>query len=63
MRLIGLAVVLAVSFTLAPLSADAQPAQKMWRLGWLGDGSRTARESNTLSPLRDGLRELGYVGR
>ena len=45
----------------APLVGEAQPAQKMWRIGWLGDGSRTARESNTLSPLRDGLRELGYV--
>jgi ABC-type uncharacterized transport system substrate-binding protein len=61
MRLIGLAVVLAFSITLAPLAAEAQPAQKMWRVGWLGDGSRTARESNTLSPLKDGLRELGYV--
>jgi hypothetical protein len=52
MRLIGLAVVLAVSLTLVPLAGEAQQAAKVWRLGWLGDGSRTARESNTLSPLR-----------
>ena len=45
----------------APLAGEGQQTGKMWRLGWLGDGSRTARESNTLSPLRDGLRELGYV--
>jgi len=45
----------------APLVTEAQLAQRMWRIGWLGDGTRTARESNTLSPLRDGLRELGYV--
>ena len=49
------------SILAAPLAAEAQPAQRMWRIGWLGDGSRTAREANTLSPLRDGLRELGYV--
>jgi hypothetical protein len=30
MRLIGLAVVLAVSFVLAPLAAEAQPAAKVY---------------------------------
>ena len=54
--LTGIGVLIAV-----PLGAEAQQAGKVWRIGWLGDGSRTARESNTLSPLRDGLRELGYV--
>jgi putative ABC transport system substrate-binding protein len=51
----------ALGLLATPLGAEAQTAQKMWRIGWLGDGSRTARESNTLSPLRDGLRELGYM--
>ena len=50
-----------VALLAAPFAAEAQPAQRMWRVGWLGDGSRTARESNTLLPLRDGLRELGYI--
>ena len=63
MRLIGLAVVLTFSFSLllAPLAAEAQQAAKMWRIGWLGDGNRAAREANTLTPLREGLRELAYV--
>ncbi len=45
----------------APFAAEAQPSGKVWRIGWLGDGTRAARESNTLEPLREGLRELGYV--
>ncbi len=61
MRLIGLAVALAFSFFVAPRAADAQQAGKTWRIGWLGDGNRAAREANTLTPLREGLSELGYV--
>ena len=44
----------------APLTAEAQQA-KVWRIGWLGDGTRPSREWNTLTPLREGLRELGYI--
>src|SRR5690348_6036225 len=44
-----------------PLAAEAQQAGKVWRIGWLGDGTPAAREQNTLTPLREGLRELGYV--
>jgi hypothetical protein len=42
MRRIGLAVVLALSLTLAPLSSEAQQAGKMYRIGYLdaGDASR-----------------------
>jgi hypothetical protein len=35
MRLIGLAVVVAVGFTLAPLGVDAQPTGKVYRIGML----------------------------
>ena len=35
MRLIGLAVVLAVSLTLAPLAAGAQQTEKVRRIGFL----------------------------
>jgi hypothetical protein len=45
----------------APLGASAQQAEKTWRIGWLGDGNRAAREANTLTPLREGLRDLGWV--
>jgi ABC-type uncharacterized transport system substrate-binding protein len=43
-----------------PLGSEAAMA-KVWRIGWLGDGTRTAREWNTLAPFREGLRELGYI--
>ena len=43
-----------------PLAAEVQ-ATKVWRIGWLGDGTRAAREWNTLMPLREGLRELDYI--
>ena len=50
----------AAALLTAPLAAEAQ-ATKAWQIGWLGDGTRAAREWNTLTPLREGLRELGYV--
>ena len=52
---------LAGSLLAAPLAAEAQQAGRVWRIGWLGDGTRSAREGNALTPLRDGLRELGYI--
>jgi ABC-type uncharacterized transport system substrate-binding protein len=60
MRLIGLAVVLVLSLTLAPLAADAQPAARGYRIGVL-----LAAPATTVTPyveaLRERLRELGYV--
>jgi putative tryptophan/tyrosine transport system substrate-binding protein len=50
----------AAALLTAPLATEAQ-ATKVWQIGWLGDGTRAAREWNTLTPLREGLRELGYV--
>ena len=55
MRLIGLAVILAVSLTLAPLAVEAQPSPKMWRIGFLAP----AEISRAL--LTEALRDLGYV--
>ena len=60
MRVIGLAVVLAVSLTLAPLAADAQQAAKVYRIGYLAGGSSTSGP-NTTEAFRQGLRELGWV--
>ena len=60
MRLIGLAVVLTVSLTLAPVADEAQQAGKVHRIGFLGN-STPALEANLVGPLREGLRELGYV--
>ena len=60
MRLIGLAVVLAVSLVLAPLGAGAQQTGKVYRIGVLETMSATLNTAN-LNAFRQGLRELGYV--
>jgi putative tryptophan/tyrosine transport system substrate-binding protein len=59
MRLIELAVVLAVSLALAPLAVEAQQSGQIYRIGFL---SGTAADAVPLPKLRAGLRELGYVG-
>jgi ABC-type uncharacterized transport system substrate-binding protein len=59
MRLIGLAVVLLLSL-LAPLAGEAQQADKVHRIGFLGN-STPALEANLVGPFREGLRALGYV--
>jgi len=58
MRLIALAVILAVSVTLAPLAA-AQPAGKVARIAFLSTTS--SPDSPTTAAFRQGLQELGYV--
>jgi len=45
----------------AARAVRAQPALKVWRVGYLGDGPRAERLRINLEPFRDGLRELGYV--
>jgi ABC-type uncharacterized transport system substrate-binding protein len=59
MRLIGLAVVLALSLALAPLAAEAQQAEKVWRVGYLSSSS-AERERTRVAAFQQGLRELGY---
>jgi ABC-type uncharacterized transport system substrate-binding protein len=56
MRLIALAVVLAVSLLLAPSTAEAQETGKVPRVGFLAN----ARSPGTLA-FQKGLQELGYV--
>jgi putative ABC transport system substrate-binding protein len=58
MRLIGLTVVLAVSISLAPLAAEAQPTGQVVRIGYLATGLAAA--SSTTEAFRRGLRDLGY---
>jgi putative ABC transport system substrate-binding protein len=43
-----------------PLTTAAQPADRVYRIGFLGN-STAALEANLITPFRDGLRELGYV--
>ena len=59
MRLIGLAVVLALSLALAPLAGEAQQAGKMPRIGVLS-GPLSANLAR-IKAFREGLGELGYV--
>ncbi len=57
MRLIGLAVVLALSLILVPLGAEAQPPGWIPRVGLLTGGVDRQR----IATFREGLRQLGYV--
>jgi putative ABC transport system substrate-binding protein len=60
MRLIGLAVVLTVGLSVAPLPAGAQPAGTR-RIGFLETSSPSSARLQLWETLRQRLRELGYV--
>ncbi len=57
----GLALTLVLLLGLCHAPAAAQAPTKVWRIGFLGDGSPEARAAHTLEPVREGLRDLGYV--
>jgi putative ABC transport system substrate-binding protein len=59
MRRIGLAVVLAVGLTLAPLAGEAQQSGKMWRIGVLMN--LYPPDAEPPQALRQRLRDLGHV--
>jgi putative ABC transport system substrate-binding protein len=58
---LGLVVALALGMLLVPLTADAQQAGKVARIGFLGAGSPSDMSSPRLDVFRQGLRELGWV--
>jgi len=60
MRSIRLAVVLTLGFLWAPLAVEAQPPDKVHRIGVLERTSPTVNVAN-LESFRQGLRALGYV--
>ena len=60
MRLIGLAVILAVSLSAAPLVAEAQ-AGKVYRIGILGESASDPSEARLWQTFRLGLRDLGWI--
>src|SRR6266511_3199040 len=60
MRLIGLAVILILSLTVAPLVAEAQPAGKGLLFGYVGKSSPSV-EPRRIGAFREGLRNLCYV--
>ena len=61
MRLIGLAVGLAVSLVLAPLAAEAQQSAKIPRLGYLIVGPLLEPPGPERAAFLAGLRELGWI--
>src|SRR2546425_11780704 len=61
MRLIGLAVILTVSVTLAPLAAEAQEGEKVYRIGVLSPFSSSFGPGPSFEAFRQALQELGYV--
>jgi ABC-type uncharacterized transport system substrate-binding protein len=62
MRRIGLAVVLTLGLTLAPLAAEAQQAGKVYRIGWLGIALPTSPPLQRASEaFLQGLRDHGFV--
>ena len=60
MRRIGLAVVLISCLVLAPLVAEVQPAERVYRVGVILTGASDVAQHLNKS-LNKGLRELGYV--
>ena len=60
MRRIGLAVLLALGLTLAPLAVGAQQTGKMPRIGVLGTPT-SVEQQHLWDAFRRGLNELGYV--
>lgn len=51
---------MALLLLITPLGTGAQPAEKLWRIGYLDQGS-AAREKLYLDAFRQGLRDLGWV--
>src|SRR4029450_898311 len=60
MRLIGLAVVLALGLALAAPVAEAQQTEKIYRVGLLTLGTITP-DNLMWSPFLDAMRQLGYM--
>src|SRR5437899_4711742 len=65
MRLVGLAFILTLTLTLAPLgTAAAQPPEKVSQVGYINPGSPSDQlRQRRFEAFRQGLRELGYVER
>lgn len=57
---VGFIVTLTLSILAAPLSSEAQPPGKVYRIGFLGATS-AAQQASRIEAIRQGLRDLGYV--
>jgi putative ABC transport system substrate-binding protein len=62
MRRVALMLALATVFVVKPFTVEAQPAARVWRIGYLALGLRPVPGSNpTFDAFLQGLRDLGYV--
>ena len=52
---------LTIALLAAPLAAKAQPAGKVWRIGYVTSQSAASGGRVSFDAFRQGLRELGYV--
>lgn len=60
LKVSALASILALAILVAPLAAEAQPAAKVWRIGYLTP-ARDTPGTTLRETLRAALRELGYL--
>jgi putative ABC transport system substrate-binding protein len=58
---IGLLVTLALGFLVGPLTAQAQQAMRVYRIGWLSAGPPHPEPTLGLQAFQQRLRDLGYV--
>jgi hypothetical protein len=58
---IGLLVTLALGLLVGPLTAQAQPAMRVYRIGWLSAGPPPPEPTLGLQAFQQRLRDLGYV--
>jgi putative tryptophan/tyrosine transport system substrate-binding protein len=57
---VALAIVLVLGLLPAPRATEAQPGDRVYRVGYLNPGGASLAPIR-LDPLRQGLRDLGYV--
>jgi putative tryptophan/tyrosine transport system substrate-binding protein len=60
-RTMALLVTFTLAILVAPLAAEAQPATKVYRIGWLSPGFPRPDHDPPVDAFRQGLREFGYV--
>ena len=61
MTLTNLRLAVAVLGFAASLAADAQPTDKIYRIGYLSTGSATTTYTRPLEAFREGMRDLGWI--
>jgi len=57
----SLELIVTLALLLAPLAVQAQPAGKVWRIGYVTSQSAAAAGRVSFDAFRQGLRDLGYV--